>query len=132
MLEEQGKMPDIQMSSEDLYLEEIFTDGKTGTIRRLTPVDGDGNPDQSRPVRYIGNTQILTQLGNLPITFEITAGTLGQAAERFGDGAKQAIEHTMEEIKELQRQQASSIVVPGAGGGMGGMGGPGGGNIQMP
>jgi hypothetical protein len=130
MLEEQGGMPDIQMSGNELYLEEIFTDGKTGTIRRLTPVDGDGKPDLSRPVRYIGNTQIMTPLGNLPITFEITAGNLEQAAERFGDGAKQAIEHTMEEIKELQRQQASSIVVPGAGGDMGG--GPGGGNIQMP
>ena len=40
----------------------------------------------------------------------------------------------MEELKELQRQQASSIVVPRAGmdptGGMGG--GMGGGSIQMP
>ena len=38
--------------------------------------------------------------------------------------ARQAVERTMEELKEMQRQQASSIVVPGRGNG--------GSNIQMP
>jgi hypothetical protein len=139
MTEEQEQIPDIRMEAADLHLEETFTDGKTGSIRRLTPVDGDGKPDPSRPVRYVGNTQILTPVGSLPISFEITAGNLEQAAERFGEEAKNAIKHTMDELKELRRQQASSIVIPESGGGGmgpggmpgGGMGGPGGG-IQMP
>jgi hypothetical protein len=68
----------------------------------------------------------------LPLSFEIEAGSLAEAAAAFGDAAKDAFEKTMHELRELQRQQASSIVVPQ--GGMGGMpgGGMGGGKIQLP
>jgi hypothetical protein len=100
-----------------------------GTIRRLTPVGKDGARDQSRAVLYVGETQVLTPAGALPIAFEIGAGSLEEAAEKFGTLAKEAIERTVKELQELRRQAASSIVVPQ--GPLPPMGGPGG-KIQMP
>ncbi|MGH8687728.1 MAG: hypothetical protein ACREVQ_08460 [Burkholderiales bacterium] len=122
---------DPKMDAATLYLEEVFTDRRIGTIRRLTPVKPDATTDVARPVVYVGETQVMTQVGTLPIAFEIPASTLEDAAKKFGDLAKEAIERTMRELQELRRQQASSIVVPQ--GGMppaGGMGG--GGKIQLP
>lgn len=118
---------DLKMDSNSLYREESFTDRKMGTVRVMTPITDDGATDISRPVLYLGQTQIMTPMGTLPIAFEIEAESLSEAVNKFGDGAKQAIEQTMEEIKELRRQSASQIVIPGAGGGM-----PGGGKIQIP
>lgn len=128
---------DIQMSTEHLYLEEVFTDRNVGTIQRLTPITRDGGPDQTRPVIYSGQTQVLTPVGTLPINFDIDAKSLKEAAEKFGDAAKVSIEQTMKRLEELRREAASSIVVPGAGnGGLGGLGGkgglPGGGKIKLP
>ena len=45
---------EIKVDSKALYLEEIFTDRRVGTIRRLTPVGKDGERDQSRAVLYVG------------------------------------------------------------------------------
>lgn len=122
---------DIKVDPKSLYLEEVFTDRRIGTIRRLTPVGKDGERDQARAVLYVGETQVLTPAGALPIAFEIGAGSLEEAAEKFGGLAKEAIERTVKELQELRRQAASSIVIPQ--GGMPPMPGPGGGGkIQMP
>ena len=124
---------EIQMDVANLYQEEVFTDNTVGTLRRLTPVTAHGERDSTRPVQFIGSTQVMTTAGPLPLSFEIEAENLEQAAAAFGDAAKEGFERTMEELKEMQRQQASSIVVPKSGmdpTGGGGFGG--GGNIQMP
>jgi|SRR5687768_725367 hypothetical protein len=122
---------DIKVDPKSLYLEEIFTDRRVGTIRRLTPVNKDGARDQARPVLYQGETQVLTPAGALPIGFEIGAASLEEAAEKFGTLAKEAIERTVRELQEMRRQAASSIVVPqGPLPPMGGAGG--GGKIQLP
>ena len=124
---------DPSMDPAALYLEEVFTDRRIGTIRRLTPMKPDATMDVARPVLYVGETQVMMQqVGTLPIAFEIPAATLEEAAKKFGDLAKEAIDRTMRELQELRRQAASSIVVPQGGlplvgGGMGG-----GGKIQMP
>jgi hypothetical protein len=127
---------DPRMEATTLYLEEVFTDRRIGTIRRLTPVKPDATTDVARPVIYVGETQVMTQVGTLPIVFEIPAGTLEDAAKQFGELAKEAIDRTMKELQELRRQAASSIVVPQGGipgGGIPGAGGmPGGGKIQLP
>jgi hypothetical protein len=119
---------DIRIDPQALYLEEVFTDRRVGTIRRMTPVKGDGERDTARAVLYVGETQVLTPAGALPIGFEIGAGSLEEAAEKFGQLAKDAIERTVKELQELRRQAASSIVIPQ--GGMPPAGG--GGKIQMP
>jgi len=121
--------PDLSMSIADMYREENFTDRKIGNIRRLTPVTGDGEPDTSRNTIYIGQTQMMTNMGPIPLTFEIEATSLEEACTGFAEGAQLAVERTIEEAKEMQRQQASQIVIPGAGGG-GGL--PGGGKLQVP
>jgi hypothetical protein len=126
---------DPQMSATDLYIEEIFTDRKVGTIQRLTPVSADGTPDTTRPVVYVGQTQILTAAGALPLTFEIPATTLKDSAAKFGEVAKVALNEMMDRLEEMRRDAASSIIVPEAGAGaqLGGIGGlPGGGKIRMP
>jgi hypothetical protein len=121
---------EIKVDPKALYLEEIFTDRRVGTIRRLTPVGKDGARDPARGVLYVGETQVLTPAGALPIAFEIGAGSLEEAAEKFGPLAKEAIEKTVKELQELRRHAASSIVIPQ--GGMPPMPGAGGGKIQMP
>jgi len=126
------KTLEIQMHPEQLYQEEVFTDRSVGTIQRLTPVTRDGGPDQTRPVVYTGQTQILTPMGTLPISFEIEAKSLYEAAQKFGDGAKAAIEQTMKRLEELRREAASSIVIPGSGGAAGATGIPGVGKIRIP
>jgi len=124
------RMPEPKMDATSLYREELFTDRKVGMIRVLTPVKTDGSPDASRPAIYVGEAQIYTNMGALPLTFELEATTLQEAVQRYADAAKQAVEQAVKEIQELRRQAASSIVIPqgGAGGGLGG-GGPGGGLI---
>jgi len=110
----------IEMNAAGMYREETFTDNAVGTLRRLTPVKVNGEPDNTRTVQYVGSTQVMTQAGPLPLSFEIEANSMTEAVAAFGQSAKAAFTRTMEELRELQRQQASSIVVPGAGGGSGG------------
>lgn len=105
--------PEIEMDATALSREEVFTDSRVGTIRKMTPVTVNGDTDDSRPVQFVGSTQIMTPGGALPLSFEIETDNLKDAVAAFGDAAKQAVERTMEELKEMQRQQASSIVVPG-------------------
>jgi hypothetical protein len=105
--------PEIAMDATALTREETYTDSRVGTIRKMTPVTLDGEQDSTRPVQFVGSTQIMTPGGALPLSFEIETETLEGAVEGFGDAAKLAVERTMEELKEMQRQQASSIVVPG-------------------
>lgn len=123
---------EARMDADNLYREEIITDRKVGTLRMMTPVKNDGTHDAARATLFIGEAQIMTQAGPLPINFEIEASHLGDAVAKFGEAAKEGVERTVRELQELRRQQSSSIVVPGAGGmgGMGGMGG--GGKLQLP
>ena len=123
---------DPTMDPKSLYREEIVTDRKVGTIRMLTPLKSDGSTDASRAVLYIGEAQLMTSVGTLPINFELEAQSLDEAVSKFAGAAKEAVDRTMKDLQELRRQAASSIVVPQ--GGMGGLPGgmPPGGKIQIP
>ncbi len=123
--------PETKMDADNLYREEIITDRKVGTLRMMTPIKNDGSADTLRVTLYIGEAQIMTQAGPLPINFEIEGKNLAEVVANFGDAAKAGVERTVRELQELRRQQQSSIVLPGAGG-MGGMGGMGGGKLQLP
>jgi hypothetical protein len=122
-------MPDAKMDGSALYHEESFTDRKVGAIRRLTPVKSDGSPDPGRQPVFVGQAQLLTAVGALPLNFEIPAKSLEEAIARFPEATKVAIERAMREIQEMRRQAASSIVIPETGGG--GFA-PGGGKIKLP
>ena len=125
---------EAKMDPASLYREEIITDRKVGTLRVMTPLTISGATDTARSVLYMGEAQIMTGAGPLPISFEIEAKTLAEAVDGFGAAAREAIEKTVRELQELRRQAASSIVVPQGGMGTlgpGGLGG-GGGKIQLP
>ncbi len=128
--------PDMDAGA--LYREEIVTDRRVGTIRVMTPITADGSVDDERPMLFVGEAQMLTSVGPLPISFEIEAATLAEAVAKYGAAAKEGFERAVRELQDLRRQQASSIVVPppGAAGafgpGGGGFGAGGGGKIQMP
>lgn len=124
-----------RMNAADLYLEEIFTDRRVGTIQRLMPVDAEGRPDPGRSVTYVGQAQVMTPAGALPLSFEIPAGSLAEAVAGFGGAAEKAVAETMQRLQEMRREAAGSIILPesggaGLGGGLPGM--PGGGKIRMP
>lgn len=125
---------ELKMDPASLYREDLYTDRKMGTIRVLTPVGTDGATDSARSILYLGEAQILTPMGAIPLSFQIEATSLTEAIDKFADAAKVAVERTAREIQELRREAASSIVIPDSmppGLGGGGLGG-GGGKIQMP
>lgn len=128
----QDNLPEIELDATNLYREDTFSDRRAGIIRRLSPVKPDGEDDPSRSVVFEGQTSILTGAGSLPINFELQAESLNEALEKFPQAAREEIERTLEELRELQRKSSSSIVTPGSGqggfgGGQGGFGGQGGG-----
>ena len=130
-------MPDISMDATALYREESFTDRRVGSIQRLSPITADGADDATRATVYIGQTQLMTPGGALPLSFEIDADSLSDAIAQFGTQAQAALEDTMKRLEEMRREAASSLIVPGGGGGgMPGGGMPGGGmpggGIQVP
>ena len=127
-------IPEIQIDRAGLYREDIFTDRKAGTIRRLVPVTASGDNDAARPTLYSGQTQLLTPTGVLPLGFEIEAQTLAEALQKFPDGVKVALEQAIDEAREMRREAASRIVVPDVGSGVGPGPGPqaGGGKIKFP
>ena len=127
----QNDLPDVSLDPAALYREEVFTDRRAGTIRRLTPVTLDGSTDPGRHVLFSGQTQLLTPAGVLPLVFEIEADTLSEALEKFPDGVKAALEQAIEEAREMRRESASRIVVPEVGAGVGPGPSGGGGKIKF-
>lgn len=125
MAQEMG-LPDIQLDRTSLYREEIFTDRKAGTIRRLVPVTVDGAHDAARTTIYSGQTQLMTPGGVLPLAFDIDAQSLDEAVTKFPAAMHAALEQAIEEAREYRREAASRIVVPDVAGGI-----PGGGKIKL-
>jgi len=111
----QNDLPEVQLDLQALYREDVFTDRRAGSIRRLTPVTADGAVDPTRPVLFSGQTQLLAPAGVLPLGFEIEAATLEEALKKFPDGVRVALEQAIDEARELRREAASRIVVPEVG-----------------
>jgi hypothetical protein len=128
----QNDLPEVQLDLKALYREDVFTDRRAGSIRRLTPVTADGSMDPTRPVLFSGQTQLLTPAGVLPLGFEIDAVTLEEALKKFPDGVRVALEQAIDEARELRREAASRIVVPEVGGVPGAGPASGGGKIKFP
>lgn len=104
----------VQFDRSNLYLEEVITDLRVGTIRRLTPLDVDGNRDLGRPMMFFAQAQIMSQMGPVPVSGKIEATTLKEAIDNYPQAVQAGIEALMEEAREMQRQEASRIVMPGA------------------
>ena len=104
------------MDATQLYLEEVFTDRRVGTVRRLTPVTAEGSVDPSRARVFVGQAQVMTPMGAVPLSFELDSPTLEGAIAKFGEAAEEAVQQTMRELQEMRREQASSLVIPDAAG----------------
>lgn len=127
------RVADAAMDETSLYREEIYTDRKIGTLRVLLPVNTDGTPDARRRTVYQGEAQLMTNVGPLPISFDIDATSLADAVSKYAEATKVGVERAMRELQEMRRQASSSIVLPPAGATLapgGGLGG--GGKIQLP
>jgi hypothetical protein len=109
------KASDLSMNVAGLYREEVVTDRRIGSIRILTPVTAEGLTDPLRKVVYAGEAQVLTPGGVLPLSFDIDAGSLREAVDKFAAGADAAVERALQELEALRREAASSIIVPGSG-----------------
>lgn len=107
-------LSEIRMDVSNLYREEVVTDLRVGSIKQLTPITGNGERDLSRPMVFIGETQLMSQVGPLPVQTRIEADNLEAALARFPAAIQTAVESMIEEVKELQRKEMSRIVVPGA------------------
>ena len=61
--DEKNDLSDIKVDQNNLFKDEVFTDLKLATIRRLSPVKADGSPDASRDAVFIGQTHIMSPGG---------------------------------------------------------------------
>jgi hypothetical protein len=128
--EQDPGMTEIKMDADNLYIEDTISDMAAGSIRRMTPITAEGAADIARPVLFMGQAQVMSAMGPLPLQFQLDVDDLAGAIALFPAAAEEAVQRMVEEIKEMQRQQASQIVVPGGPGPM--PGGPGGGGrFQM-
>ncbi len=130
MADNLGDAGEIRMSADNLYREETYTDRQVGSLQVLTPVRKDGSKDFSRQRLFVGQTQILTPAGALPLNFDIEARSLEEAIRNFGESAQDALAGTMQRLEEMRREAASSIIVPGSDP-LGAPGGAAGGGIQL-
>jgi len=132
MATDPSRMTDATMDVNSLYREEIYTDRKVGTLRVLVPVKSDGSAEESRSKVFQGEAQLMTNMGPLPISFDIDAPDLATAIDNYGEATKAGVERAMRELQDMRRQASSSIVIPQGGAGLppGALGG--GGKIQLP
>ena len=96
------------MDAANLYTEEIVTDRKMGTIHVLTPITPEGAKDPTRAPIFTGEVQIMTQMGPLPISFDIPAASVAEAVAKYGEAAKEGVRQTLERLQEMRREAASN------------------------
>jgi len=101
---------EFKLDRANLYQEETFTDIRTGSVKRFTPVKPDGTPDKARKTIYLGQTNVYTPQGPLPIQNVIAAKDLAQAFKRFPEAMEEAVQRLMEEAKKLKEEKASPII----------------------
>jgi len=97
---------DLSVDASNLYREESYTDLKVASLRRLVPVLVRREP------RWIASTQLMSQVGPVPVSAIIEARTLQEAIAKFPEAVGRAVEEMIEEAREIQRSEASRIVVP--------------------
>ena len=106
------KLDDLKVDAANLYREEVFSDLRVATIRRLTPIKADGTNDDSRPTMFSVETQILTPQGLVPVHAPVEAADLAEAIEKFPQAIQAGLDRMIEEAREIRRQSANRIVTP--------------------
>jgi len=109
MIGETMQRPEFKVEKENLYQEEYFTDMKLATIRRLTPVNQDGTIDKTRSIIFVGQANLMSEAGPIPISTMISAQDLPEAIQNYPEAMVQAMEKIQEEIRKYQQENQSSI-----------------------
>lgn len=113
MTDEDQSQQELVFDKNNLYKEKTYTDLKTGSIKQLSPVKADGTKDESRTPMFMGQTQMMSPSGPLPIQCMIEANNLEEAADKFPEAINATVERIIEEAKKVRQEEASRIVVPG-------------------
>ena len=104
---------ELKLDGNSLYREESYTDMKVGAVRMLTPVSTDGLRDESRKSIFIGQTQLMSPDGPLPVSCILEAGSLTEAVANFPKAMTKEIDRMISLVQEAQKKEKSRIVVPG-------------------
>jgi len=104
---------DLNLDRNNLYQEESFTDLKTGAIRRLIPIKEDGSKDENRTPIFMGQTQLMSPNGPLPVSCMLEAATLSEAIGIFPSAVKKEVDRIVELAQQAQQKDDSRIIVPG-------------------
>ncbi len=104
---------DFKVDKQNLYREEYYTDLQIATIRKLTPVKADGSEDKTRKTLYVGQANMMSEAGPIPISTLIDAKDFKQAVKKYPEAMRDALVKLNEEMMKLHQQQQSSIITPG-------------------
>ncbi|MCK5916510.1 MAG: cytoplasmic protein [Deltaproteobacteria bacterium] len=111
---------DFSPDSAHLYREETITDLKVAAIKVMIPINLDGSEDSSRSTIYVGNTQLMSPEGPVPLQAPLEADNLEEALKVFPEAMRQALADMVEKIKEMQLEQRRKemggnfgIIIPG-------------------
>lgn len=108
---------DFTVDTTNLYREESITDLKVAAIRKLVPIKADGTEDDSRETIYVGNSQLMSAEGPIPLQARLEAATLEEAMAAFPKAMETAMAEMIEQVREMQRKQKqendSRIITPG-------------------
>jgi len=107
---------DFQVDKTNLYREISLTDLKIANIRQLIPVTIDGEDDPNRETIFIGNTQLGTPQGPIPMQAKLEATTLEEAMDLFPKAMELETQKVIENFKRMeaeQKKEKSNIIMPG-------------------
>ncbi|MEE4359414.1 MAG: cytoplasmic protein [Desulfococcaceae bacterium] len=111
MFENEIDKIDFTVDTDNLYREENFTDLNLASVKRMIPVNKDGSEDKSRPVLFLGHTQMMTPAGSIPIQCPLDAQNFAEAIAVFPKTMKEALHLVIEELKK-QESESSRIIMP--------------------
>ena len=106
----------FQVDKTNLYREISITDLKIANIRQLIPMNVDGTDDTSRETIFIGNTQLGTPQGPIPMQAKLEATTMEEAMDLFPQAMELETQKVIENFKRMEAQQKkekSNIIMPG-------------------
>ena len=110
MIEQKMEEIEFTIDKQNLYQEEYFTDMKLATVRRLTPVKPDGSEDKSRNTIFVGQANLMSEAGPIPISTMISAKDLQQALKKYPEAMLEAMDRLNQEMIRYRQEQESSIV----------------------
>lgn len=122
----QSQQVDFTVDTTNLYREESITDLKVASIRRMVPVLPDGSEDTGRPTIFVGQTQLMSPEGPVPIQANLEAKDLEEAIAKFPAAMQKSLDEVIEQVRQYQARQQqeggrvatprgddSRIIVPG-------------------